>query len=210
MSPVCSGSAREPQGMRESNIFFDYARGDTNVTSKHRKAQPSFKEDHPVLEDPITISTTQTSSGIPVRPQWATLAFDSLSDKRGPDLVTLLDPRNLSWSSSTVKTSNRFSPASSASVWDLPETPPRLSDTPSPGQTWTPLTPPTPPSPSLERRNGSKIAVKKLPNSYFDDAVGSNDVDSAWQEKDDFRPKKLFRNYTLELEKSRWNLSFAY
>ncbi|USP82291.1 hypothetical protein yc1106_09565 [Curvularia clavata] len=198
MASMSFESARKPRGTRKSDVFVD---GDAEVTSKHRKAQPSFKEDLSLLRDSITISTTRSSSGSSVRPQWASLAFDSLSDKRGPDLTTLLDPRNLSWSSSTAKTYNRFSPASSVGVWDLPETPPRLSDTPSPGQTWTPLTPPTPPSPSLERRKGSKLVAKKLKESYFDDAVGSNDVNSDWQEKDGFRPRKLFRNYTAELEK---------
>lgn len=199
-------NVQKPLGARGSKVVVDYTRDNTEVPCKPSGAQSLLREGDPIPKKPLNFPKTSTSDGSPVRPQWTTLALDSLSDKKGPDFATLLDPRNLSWSSSTSRTWNKSSPPSSGGVWDLPETPPRLSNTPSPGKTWTPLTPITPPSPSLERRSGSKAAVRVLPSSYFDVEVGSNDVHGTWQDEDDFQPKKLFRNCTLELERSMLSL----
>lgn len=182
----------EPLEKDVSGVDVDHVRSYTEITcsSKSQLEQSSHR-----LVEYMSASKAPSSDGRPMRPQRHTLGFGTLSNNEGSDYFP--------WSCSTTKIWNKPSSDSDNDIWDVPETPHRLSDTPSPNKTLSPLTPPTPPSPSLKGEFGSKIRSERLPSSYFDDEVRSSEESGAWQDED-VKPGKLFRHCTAQLLESMY------
>ena len=138
-----------------------------------------------------------------VRGLRATAVPSPTSNWKGHGIASLLDLRNFSWSSPTGTVSFVSSPAGSNEIWDLPETPCSQSGKASPSRMLTPLTPPTPSGPLGK----SHIT----PVSKLSRGIGVSpmsrlqlfDKKDTLPQDDQFQPKKLFRNLTLELEASR-------
>jgi hypothetical protein len=195
-------SAQRSCSTGEANTAVSNNRGNGRYPRRPIQTRLSFKAS-PVIskQSPNTGHAPRQKEPL-LQSQWITLAMQSLSNKNGMELVSLLDPRNLSWSPSTATSSTTSSPFSGNDVWDVPKTPCRPSSKASPSKTLGFLTPPTTPSLSVEDKFVSRVAMLQTPKSPWSDEweVGVRRVTRA--DEISFQPKKLFRNLTLELEAS--------
>jgi hypothetical protein len=186
----------------EANAAVSNNHGNGRCLRQSLQTRLSFKASPVVFKQSLNAEYEPRQNGPLLQSQWITLTMKSLSNKNGPGLASLLDPRNLSWSPSTATPSTTSSQSSGDNVWDAPETPCRPSRKPSPSKTLGSLTPPTPPSLSFEGKFVSRVAILQTPKSASSDEWEVGLGQGTREDEDSFQPKKLFRNLTLELEAS--------
>jgi hypothetical protein len=186
----------------EANAVVSNNRGNGRCPRRPIQTRLSFKASPVILKQSLNAEHAPRQNEPLLQSQWITLAMESLSNKNGPELVSLLDPRNLSWSPSTATSSTTSSPSSGNDVWDVPKTPCRPSSKASPSKTLGLLTPPTTLSFSVEEKFDSRAAMLQTPKIPWSDEWDVSIGRGTWADEDSFQPKKLFRNLTLELEAS--------
>ncbi|KNG44732.1 hypothetical protein TW65_08444 [Stemphylium lycopersici] len=132
--------------------------------------------------------------------QWTFFSSSIGLVNTGPGLTSLLHSPNIAWLTPPTTTSLSSTSGSVTDNRNEPKTPCRSSNPTLSKNVFTSFTPPTPRSVSLGTETAAKVAVLKTSGTPTSSDCLPSDENETRLDDEEFRPRKIFRNLTQELE----------